>query len=99
MAAGGDTFIHHMMEAAGIENVFKKKSRYPEVSIEDIRESGADFVLLSSEPYPFKIKHIAELSKLLPQQVLEIVDGEMFSWYGSRIRHFAGYIRDLTPKP
>jgi ABC-type Fe3+-hydroxamate transport system substrate-binding protein len=99
MTAGGDTFIHHMMEAAGIENVFKEKSRYPEVSIEDIRESRADLVLLSSEPYPFKIRDIAELSKLLPKQKLVIVDGEMFSWYGSRMRHFAGYIRELTPKP
>ncbi|MGB4770463.1 MAG: helical backbone metal receptor [Chitinophagaceae bacterium] len=97
MAAGGDTFINQMMEAAGIENVFKEKSRYPEVSIEDIRESGAEMVLLSSEPYPFKTKHIADLSKLLPQQKLEIVDGEMFSWYGSRMRHYAGYVKDLTP--
>lgn len=99
MTAGGDTFINHMMEAAGIENVFRKKSRYPEVSIEDIRESGAEMVLLSSEPYPFKTRHIAELSKLLPQQRLDIVDGEMFSWYGSRIRHYAGYIETLNPNP
>ena len=99
MTAGGDTFIHHMMEAAGIENVFKEKSRYREVSIEEIRASGAEMVLLSSEPYPFKIKDITELSKLLPKQKLVIVDGEMFSWYGSRMRHFAGYIRELTPKP
>lgn len=99
MAAGGDTFINHMMEAAGIENVFKEKSRYPEVSIEEIRVSGAEMVLLSSEPYPFKTKYIAALSKLLPQLRLEIVDGEMFSWYGSRMRHYAGYIKDLTPNP
>jgi ABC-type Fe3+-hydroxamate transport system substrate-binding protein len=92
MAAGGDTFIHHMMAAAGIENVFKRKSRYPEVSVEDIRESGADLILLSSEPYPFKIKHIEALSAILSKQKILLVDGEMFSWHGSRIKYFADYV-------
>lgn len=99
MAAGGDTFIHHMMAAAGIGNVFAEKLRYPEVSVEQIRCSGAEMVLLSSEPYPFKNKHIEVLSKLLPEQKILLVDGEMFSWYGSRIRHFASYIKDLNPNP
>ena len=101
MTAGGDTFIHHMMEAAGIENVFKEKSRYPEISVENIRDSGANLILLSSEPYQFKNKHIEALSTVLPEQKVLLLDGELFSWYGSRIRQFAGYIRDLnlTPKP
>lgn len=99
MAAGGDTFIHHMMAAAGIRNVFAEKLRYPEVSVEQIRASEADIVLLSSEPYPFKDKHIETLSNLLPEQKILLVDGEVFSWYGSRIRHFASYIRDLNPNP
>lgn len=99
MAAGGDTFIHHMMAAAGIRNVFAQKLRYPEVNVEQIKDSEAEMVLLSSEPYPFKDKHIQALSKLLPEQKILLVDGEMFSWYGSRIRHFASYIRDLNPNP
>lgn len=97
MIAGGDTFIHHMMAAAGIQNVFGEKLRYPEVSVDEIRRSGADLVLLSSEPYPFKNKHIEELSKFLPEQKIMLVDGEMFSWYGSRMRHFVGYLKDLLP--
>lgn len=96
MTVGGDTFIHHMMAAAGIENVFKDKMRYPQLSLADLAESGADLVMLSSEPYPFKINHIEELSKILPDIKVVLVDGEMFSWYGSRMRYFRDYMSLLS---
>ena len=49
---------------------------------------GADpeLVLLSSEPYPFSEKHFAEIEAILPDASLALADGEMFSWYGSRMR-------------
>ena len=93
MTVGGDTFIHHMLEKAGFENVFASRLRYPEVSVKEIRELGCKVLLLSSEPYPFKQKHIDELQQQLPGITIKLVDGEMFSWYGSRLLYAPSYFR------
>jgi len=96
MVAGGDTFIHAMLEAAGFENVFASESRYPEVSHEQLAERAPDVLLLSSEPYPFAEKHVRELRELCPTTHAAIlVDGEMFSWYGSRLLQAPEYFRHL----
>ena len=85
MAAGGDNFINEMMLKAGLKNVFEHRPRYPSINIEDLRQSGCQLLLLSSEPYPFAQKHIYEMQPLLPGVRIMLVDGEMFSWYGSRL--------------
>lgn len=95
MSIGGDTFIHDMLTRTGMRNVFADKRRYPVVSIEDIRNSGCEVLLLSSEPYPFKAKHVAEFSHLLPGVSIKVVDGEMFSWYGSRLLKSPLYFKNL----
>ena len=95
MTIGGDTFISDMLTRTGMRNVFENRSRYPEVSIDEIRNSGCDLLLLSSEPYPFKQKHADELTQLLPKIKIKIVDGEMFSWYGSRLLKAAAYLKNL----
>lgn len=94
MTVGTDTFIHHIMQFAGFDNVIQKE-RYPEVNFEEIQSLNPEVVLLSSEPYPFKEKHIEELKTLLPTAKIILVDGEMFSWYGSRIRQTPAYIKLL----
>lgn len=93
MTIGGDTFIHDMLEKAGMKNVFEAKRRYPEITIPQLRASGCKMLLLSSEPYPFAQKHIAELSHQLPGIKIKLVDGEMFSWYGSRLLEAARYFK------
>jgi ABC-type Fe3+-hydroxamate transport system substrate-binding protein len=95
MTIGGDTFINNMMETGGFKNIFNEKSRYPEVSLEEIFLRNPDYIFLSSEPYPFKQKHIDEIKFLYPQQKVMIVDGEMFSWYGSRMRKAFDYFEEL----
>ncbi|MBU3714684.1 MAG: cobalamin-binding protein [Ferruginibacter sp.] len=95
MTAGSDTFIHDMMHKAGFENVFASKKRYPEITIEDLKNSGCKIVLLSSEPYPFKEKHIQEIECELPGVKAIVVDGEMFSWYGSRLLSAPPYFNKL----
>lgn len=85
MTIGGDTFIHTMLETAGFDNIYKNKTRYPEMTIEDLQNADCQLLLLSSEPFPFKQKHIEELKPLLPDTKILLVDGEMFSWYGSRL--------------
>jgi len=95
MTVGGDTFISHMLQACGAINVFAHLGRYPEVTVDVIRQSGCKVLLLSSEPYPFKEKHIAELSAQLPGVTIQLVDGEMFSWYGSRLLQSPVYFEKL----
>lgn len=95
MTVGGDTFIHHLIEKAGFENVFANEQRYPQISIADLRVANCELVLLSSEPYPFKQKHIEELQQQLPQAKIILVDGEMFSWYGGRLLQAPAYFKSL----
>ena len=95
MTAGGDTFISDMIEKAGFENIYKDRKRYPEVIIPELKQLQPEVILLSSEPYPFKEKHITELQSLLPQTKILLVDGEMFSWYGSRMLYAPEYFQKL----
>jgi ABC-type Fe3+-hydroxamate transport system substrate-binding protein len=85
MTIGGDTFIHSMLEIAGFQNLFADETRYPEVSGDQLTELQPDCIFLSSEPYPFKQKHVAELQQICPAAHVQCVDGQAFSWYGSRL--------------
>jgi ABC-type Fe3+-hydroxamate transport system substrate-binding protein len=95
MTVGGDTFISDMMTKAGLVNVFEHQTRYPEISIADLQASGCRLVLLSSEPYPFKQQHVVELQQQLPGIKIVLTDGEMFSWYGSRMLLAAEYLQNV----
>lgn len=96
MTIGHDTFIHSMLKAAGFDNAFADKTRYPVVDVKAVQQSGCEYLFLSSEPYPFKQKHIDELQLQLPGIKVMLVDGEMFSWYGSRLLYAAEYFRSLN---
>lgn len=95
MTIGSDTYIHHMLDLAGFSNVAAHSTRYPEVTVAQMQAWQPDWVLLSSEPYPFREKHLQELQHLLPQARVRLVDGEMFSWYGSRMKEAAAYFSSL----
>ena len=95
MIAGSGTFVDDMLRRCGLVNAFDK-DRYPEISAEELIAADPGVVLLSSEPYPFKQKHIDEIKALLPSAIIKLVDGEMFSWYGSRLLHAPGYFRVLV---
>lgn len=94
MVAGKNTFINYLLELNNFENVFNSKDRYPEVTLKEL--SSVDLVLLSSEPYPFKQVHIDEIQNMLSETVnIKLVDGEMFSWYGSRLLKAFDYFKKL----
>ena len=95
MTVGGDTFINSMMMKAGFKNSFSEKLRYPQTTIDELKNLQPEYILLSSEPFPFKQKHADELQLQLPQSKIILVDGEMFSWYGSRMLKAAGYFKNL----
>lgn len=98
MSIGQDTFIHHILERCGLENVFAHQSRYPEISKETLQAAQPDLIFLSSEPFPFKEAHMAEFQEICPSAQVHIVDGEMFSWYGSRLRLALPYLKALIKK-
>lgn len=95
MVAGGDTFIHDLLLRAGFTNVFAHQPRYPSIDLEALSIAGCELVLLSSEPYPFSDKHFAEIREALPHALIRLVDGEIFSWYGSRLLQAPAYLRQL----
>jgi ABC-type Fe3+-hydroxamate transport system substrate-binding protein len=95
MAAGGNTFISDMLRACGLKNVLEDKLRYPVVEPAMLKQLKVEVLLLSSEPYPFKMSDLEDLSKILPKVKIILVDGEMFSWYGSRMMYAAAYFRSL----
>jgi len=95
MGAGKNTFIHSMLEQIGLVNCLQEE-RYPELTEQTIRNLSPDLVLLSSEPYPFRQKHVGLLQQLIPSAQISLVDGEMFSWYGSRLMQAPSYFNSLA---
>jgi ABC-type Fe3+-hydroxamate transport system substrate-binding protein len=95
MGVGNDNFIDHMLQRCGFRNVFADLPRYPEVSPEQLQAAAPKLILLSSEPYPFQKKHFAEFQELCPAAIIKVVDGEMFSWYGSRLLKAPAYLQSL----
>ncbi|MGX1023648.1 ABC transporter substrate-binding protein [Psychroflexus sp. MBR-150] len=92
MTIGGDTFINHILELNRFENVFATKDRYPEINIENLPD--LDLLLLSSEPFPFKPKHFSEIP--IDNSKIKLVNGEYFSWYGSRmLKAFDYFYKEL----
>lgn len=93
MTIGSDTFIHKILAEIGFENIFGDRKRYPEITTEDL--ASADLIMLSSEPFPFKEKHLEELQAFYPNKKIMVVDGEAFSWYGTHIAKCGEYFKEL----
>ena len=86
MAVGKSTYINDVMHHWNLHNVFSDKKRYPEIKLNELAKKRPHVVLLSSEPYPFKDKHIEEIEEYCPGSEVLLVNGEWFSWYGSRMK-------------
>lgn len=99
MAAANNTFIDHLLALNKFENIYKNKERYPEVELKKIRlEGDPEVVLLSSEPYPFKDEHAFEVGRFAHHAKTVFVDGELFSWYGSRLLKSFDYFKQLRKR-
>jgi ABC-type Fe3+-hydroxamate transport system substrate-binding protein len=95
MAVAPDTYIAQMLALVGWRShPLHSEDRYPTVDLEKY-DGQADRILLSSEPYHFKERHLAEVAAAVPGAQVSLIDGEMVSWYGSRaiqgIRYLADY--------
>lgn len=93
MVAGTNTFVNDMLQKCGFKNL--ANGRYPKMTSDEIKTLNPEYILLSSEPYPFKDKHIKELKKISPSSKTILVDGEYFSWYGSRLVNAPKYFKQL----
>lgn len=94
IAVGKNTFIDNMLSKIGLDNVVSQ-NRYPQISETQLQHLQPDVIMLSSEPFPFNHSHINELQQLLPKSKVMLVDGEMFSWYGSRMLQAPTYFNSL----
>jgi hypothetical protein len=85
-----------MLARCGFENAFANEGngRYPELTPQQIRDASLDTILLSSEPFPFAEKHRQGVSAMFPGTAVHLVDGELFSWYGSRLLKAPDYFQE-----
>ena len=95
MCAGSDTFINDMMQHCGLHNVLSNELRYPVLTIEKLKALHPEYILLSSEPFPFKEKHREQFQLLFPDTKVILADGEYFSWYGSRLALAPSYFKSF----
>jgi len=94
MVAAKETFINEMLVLNNFENYFGNLTRYPEIELDAI-DKNIDVIMLSSEPFPFKEEHVNSLELKFPDCKVVLVDGEYFSWYGSRLAEAFGYFKTL----
>lgn len=90
MVAASETYIDSILSQYNLENIFFEKMRYPQIDLDELAKKSPDIILLSSEPYPFKEKHIGEIRTVCPNSEIQLINGEWFSWYGS------GMVKALT---
>ena len=99
MVAAKGTFIDHLLQLNKFENIYGNLKRYPEVDINKIQQEGnPEVILLSSEPYPFKNKHVLDIGRVSSHAKTILVDGEYFSWYGSRLVQAFDYFKQLRDR-
>ncbi|MFY7743135.1 MAG: ABC transporter substrate-binding protein [Flavobacterium sp.] len=99
MVAGKNTFINEILTLNRFQNIYEEKGRYPEIELEKIRQEGdPEIVFLSSEPFPFRDEHAFEIGRNTHHAKTIFVDGEMFSWYGSRLLKAFDYFKQLHQK-
>jgi len=96
MAIGAHTYIDSILTHCGIENAYKGSSRYPELTDQSIKKLSPDLILLSTEPYPFNEVHLSQFKNKFPESQVSIIDGEVFSWYGSRLIQKNQYLNQFT---
>ena len=98
MTVSRDTYISRTLSLAGFETLPRTaEDRYPKFAFDDPCVAETDLVLLSTEPYMFRARHVAELAALpaFGGKPVRLIDGEMTSWYGSRAIEGLGYLREL----
>jgi ABC-type Fe3+-hydroxamate transport system substrate-binding protein len=101
MTVARDTYLSAMLARIGWQTLPEQlggptgAARYPVVQGTEPWLADVQHVLLSSEPYLFGAEHFAEAQRLCPNARVQLVDGELLSWYGPRAVPGLRYLRDL----
>jgi ABC-type Fe3+-hydroxamate transport system substrate-binding protein len=101
MTVARDTYIANMLASVNWKTLpdvtggDHGAARYPALSGTEPWLQNIDRVLLSSEPYRFSADHIGEAQRLCPQARVQLVDGELLSWYGPRAAAGLRYLSEL----
>ncbi len=96
ITVNSDTFISEMMSIVGFKNIFSDNLKnYPEITKKELLDAKPEYILLSSEPFFFSKKHQKEYQIKYPNFIVILVNGEMFSWYGSRMLKAFKYFKSL----
>lgn len=95
MVVGNTNFIDELLRLNGFKNHYGALERYPEIQLDRSDGETVELVLLSTEPFPFTNEHFGMVQPYYPNAEVLIVDGEMFSWYGSRLLKAFDYFKSL----
>ncbi len=82
MGLGSESYGHSLLEACGGRNVLEDRSRYPELTLDELRSLQPDLILLPDEPFPFDASHAGVYGEVAPARV---IDGKLLWWYGPRM--------------
>ena len=100
MTVSRDTYVSAMLGIVGWKTLpLQAEKRYPEAALDDSLWRDAERIFLSSEPYSFGDEHIHELRDARGlTQPIQLIDGEMVSWYGVRAIAGLRYLANLRNK-
>lgn len=92
MGLGSESYGHDLIERSGAHNVLRDRSRYPEVTLQEVGALAPDVILLPDEPFPFTTEHARSFEGVAPARVL---DGKLLWWYGPRMPAAIRELRSL----
>ena len=85
MTCNAATYGSSMLDSIGVANVFATRSEsYPTVTLEEVAALDPQLVVLPSEPFPFRTRHIAETRAAVPGARVQLIDGQDLFWWGAR---------------
>lgn len=97
MTAGKNTFINDMLTRCGLKNIFEAHpDRYPVPTLAELKKMDPELIILSSEPFPFSSRHKEFYEAEFQNAQVKLADGEMFSWYGSRLTLAPAYFIEFS---
>ncbi len=99
MVAGGQTFINDMLRICKFQNAYEEQERYPEIKLKGMRfKAKPELLLFSSEPHDFTDEEVYEVLRTNKKTLTVYVDGQFFSWYGSRLAKAFEHFKQLRTK-
>jgi iron complex transport system substrate-binding protein len=73
------------------ESPAERDTRYPRISLDEIRAAHPELILLPDEPFAFGENHLSELKSLLAETPavqngrIHLLDGSLITWPGTRL--------------